>query len=92
MKRRRLRHIWLIIIGRVPYCFSTERMEFQMSLDNFNASVANLNNAADRLIAKASTDEAALIHAQADLAAADATATAALQPVLDKVNAAAPTV
>jgi multidrug resistance efflux pump len=63
-------------------------MEFQMALDNFNAAVANLETAADNLIAKASADAAALAQAQSDLANADAAATAAIQPVIDKLNAA----
>jgi hypothetical protein len=84
------RHIWLIIIGRTPYCYSTERMEFEMALENFTAAVVTLEAAADRLIAKAAADASAHTQAAADLAAVDTTATAAIQPVIDKLTTAAP--
>jgi hypothetical protein len=85
---RRFRHVILILIGREPYAYSTERMEFEMALDKFHAAAADLSTAADALIAKASTDAASAAQAQTDLANADDTATAAIQPITDKINAA----
>lgn len=88
MDVRRVRHAFLILLGREPYRFSTERMEFDMALDNFTAATEALNTAADALIAHCSGHEAALAQAQTDLANADAAATAAIQPITDKINAA----
>lgn len=87
---RRLRHVYLILIGRVPYECSTERMELIMAMENLAALAAVVEAAADRLIAKAAADEASLVQAQADLAAADANAVALVQPIADKLNGAAP--
>jgi hypothetical protein len=85
---RRFRHVILILIGRAPYAYSTERMEFEMALDKFTAAAAELNTAADALIAKAASDATNATQAQSDLAAADDTATAAIQPITDKINTA----
>ena len=60
-----------------------------MALDNFNNAVTALNAAADTLVQKSAADEAALAQAQTDLANLDATATAAIQPVVDRLTAAA---
>lgn len=65
-------------------------MEFEMALDKFTAAAAELTDAANRVIAKAASNEAAATQAQNDLANADDTATAAIQPVIDALNAAAP--
>lgn len=81
---RKFRLIWFVFFR------PTERMEFMMALENFNAAADALDAAGDRLIAKSSADEAALAQAQSDLAAVDAAATAKIQPTLDKLNAAAP--
>jgi hypothetical protein len=86
----RLRHCWLIITRRICFDFSTERMEFYMALENFKAAADRLDAAADRLIAKAAADEAALAQANADLAGADSAAAAIIQPIADRLNAAAP--
>jgi hypothetical protein len=86
----RIRHVWLILIGRVPLAFSTEAMELKMTLDAFKNAAADLDAAADRLIAKASSDAASLAQAQSDLANVEAEATAAIQPTIDKLNSAAP--
>lgn len=59
-----------------------------MALDKFNAAAADLSTAADALIAKASTDAASAAQAQSDLANADDAATATIQPITDKINAA----
>lgn len=61
-----------------------------MALENFTAAAAALDASAARLIAKAAADAAALAQAQTDLANVDASATATLQPIADKINAAAP--
>lgn len=87
---RRARHAFLILMGRAPLAFSTEELELYMTLDKFNAAVASLNAAADALIAKASSDASALAQAQSDLEAADSTASAAVQSVTGKINAAVP--
>jgi hypothetical protein len=87
---RRVRHAILILIGREPYRFSTERMDLAMALENFTIAAAALADAADRLIAHCEGHAAELAQAQSDLANADATATAAIQPVVDRINAALP--
>lgn len=87
---RRVRHAVLVLIGRVPYEFSTERMEFCMAFEKFTAAAAELTDAANRVIAKAESDASSATAATADLANADNTAAAAIQPVIDALNAAAP--
>ena len=91
----RFRHAWLILIGRVPYRYSTERMNFEMALDALNSAVANLQAAATAIVAKLQADDAslastqaALAQAQSDLANGDATQSAAVQAVADQLNAA----
>ena len=86
----RLRHCWLVITGRINFDYSTERMEFYMAMDALNAAAASASAAADRLIAKAQADEASLAQANSELANADAAAAAVVQPIADKLNAAAP--
>lgn len=87
---RRIKHCWLIITGRIDFDYSTERMELYMALDNLNSLVASASAAADRLIAKAGSDEQALAQAQSDLAGLEAQAVAAVQPLADKISGAAP--
>lgn len=84
----RLRHCWLVITGRIDFDFSTERMEFYMALEKTLAAVAELTTAANALIAQAQADHTNAAQAAADLAAADDTAAAAIQPVIDSINAA----
>lgn len=88
--RRRFRHCWLVLTGRIPVQFSPERMEFDMSLDNFNAAVAGLQSAADALIAKSSNDASALASAKTELAGVDQQAASAIQPITDALKAAVP--
>ncbi len=61
-----------------------------MALDNFTAAAAVLDAAADRLIAKNASDEAALAQALGDVANVDQTATATIQPIIDKITAVVP--
>jgi hypothetical protein len=89
---RRFRHVVLILMGKAPYEFSTERMELFMALENFNAKVAELNEAAQRVIGQLQASEQSSAHATSDLANADQTATAAIQPIVDALNAAIPPV
>jgi hypothetical protein len=87
---RRFHHVILILIGRAPYAYSTERMEFEMALDKFTAAAAELTDAANRLITHCKDHEGQVAQLTADLAQADETATAAIQPTIDALNAAAP--
>lgn len=89
---RRFRHVILILMGRTPYEFSTERMELQMALDNFNEKVAELNAAANRVLAQLQASEQSSAQATSDLASADQTASAAIQPIIDALNSAVPPV
>jgi predicted trehalose synthase len=92
----KLYHCWLVVTGRLPYTYCPERFNFEMALDQLNAAVANLQNAANAIIAKLAADDAslaqvqaALAQAQSDLASGDATQAAAVQAVADSLNAAA---
>jgi hypothetical protein len=85
---RRWRHVILILNRRIRYQFSTEKMEFEIALENFNNAVSALSSAADALIQKAGTDASALAQANTELAAVDSQATAAVQAQTDKINAA----
>jgi hypothetical protein len=82
----RIRHWWLRKTKQTDLSF--EAWRFVMDLTNFNAAAANLSSAADALIAKASSDAAALAQAQSDLAGVDQTTAATVQAEADKINAA----
>ena len=84
---RSFRHCWLVITGRIPVQYSTERMEFDMALEKFTAAVADLKTAADALIAKSGSDASAAASAQSELANVDVNAAAAIQPITDSINA-----
>lgn len=61
-----------------------------MALENFTAAAAELNSLATDLIAKCGGHEATIAQLQSDLANADQTATAAIQPTIDALKAADP--
>lgn len=89
---RRLRHCWLVITGRIDFDFSTERMEFYMALEKTLAAAAELQAAANRVIGQLQASEQSSAQATSDLATADDQAAAAIQPVIDALNAAVPPV
>lgn len=93
MDVRRVRHAFLILLGREPYRFSTERMEFEMAFENTTAAIEELKAASQRLIAQLHANEqsaAAANSALGDVATADEATAAAVQSVTDSLNAASP--
>jgi hypothetical protein len=86
----RLKHAWAVLSSRIVLPAQTEGLEFMTALSNSLAVVALAAAAGDRLIAANAANVTALAQAQTDLANADATLAAALQPLADKLTAAAP--
>lgn len=86
----RLNHAWAVASGKISLPAQTEGLEFMTAFNTAMPTIAALAAAGDRLIAANQGNATALAQAQADLADADTTVTNALQPVLDKLNAAAP--
>lgn len=86
----RLKHSWAVLSGKISLPAQTEGLEFMTQLNTALAAIAVLSAGADRLIAVSQNNADALAKAQSDLTDANASVVAALQPIIDKVNAAAP--
>ena len=80
-------YLWLVITGQHP---SLERMIFMADLTKTNVAIADLNAAADRLLAKAAADASALAPVQAELASVDDTVAQSLAPIIAKIDAVVP--
>lgn len=96
-KVRRVRHAFLILIGRVPYSYSTEGWELQMAYEKTLAAIADLAAAKDRAVAKIDAEVAnstqateTVAQANADAAAADDQLSAQIGEITNALNTAAP--
>jgi hypothetical protein len=89
--KRRISLAFAVLTGRVPLPPTViNNLELDMALEQLKALVSTGQAAADRLIAKAGSDAAALADAQAQIANFEADAAAAVQPLVDQLTSAAP--
>lgn len=82
--RHRLRAAW------TQWAVAIDRKVLEMSMDGLKKVVDSASAAADRIIAKQQGDAAALADANQQIANFETDATAAVQPLVDKLAAADP--
>lgn len=86
----RIRAAWRELCGQHTSPLTLAKEDLEMALEKFKALAAQVEAATDRLIALAHGTDGALTDAQHALTDADDAAAATIQPILDKLNAAAP--